>query len=148
MKSMFALALAFGLLLALHNANAKEPQPALIEAIARQESGFNPLAVNVAEKSHYPATREEAESIIKAAQTAGKSYDVGLMQINSWWIDQYGIPAEKLLEPDFNAEWGKKILAAEIARYGLNWQAIGKYHSPDTERGRRYAWLIYYHYAG
>ena len=120
----------------------------LVEAIARQESGLNPLAVNVAGKSFYPATREEAENIIREAQAAGKSYDVGLMQINSWWIDRYDIPAENLLDPVFNAEWGKKILTGEISRNGLNWQAVGKYHSPDQERGRRYAWLVYYHYAG
>ena len=148
MKSMFALALFLGLLVPLYKADAQEPPPNLVEAIARQESGLNPLAVNVAGKSFYPASREEAESIIKAAQAAGKSYDVGLMQINSWWIDRYNISAEKLLDPAFNAEWGKKILADEISRHGLNWQAVGKYHSPDTERGRQYAWRIYYHFAG
>ena len=56
---------------------AAEPIPPskLVEAIARQESGLNPLAVNVAGKSFYPATREEAENIIRKAQAAGKSYE-------------------------------------------------------------------------
>lgn len=44
--------------------------------------------------------------------------------------------------------WGKWILAEEIGRHGLNWKAVGKYHSPDPERGRQYAWLVYRHYAG
>ncbi len=147
MKKAFIIA---ALLCLQAPALAAEPIPPLklVEAIARQESGLNPLAVNVAGKSFYPVTREEAESIIREAQAAGKSYDVGLMQINSWWIDRYGIPAEKLLDPVFNAEWGKKILTEEISRNGLSWQAVGKYHSPDQERGRRYAWLVYYHYAG
>ena len=39
------------------------------------------------------------------------------------------------------------ILEQEIARHGLNWKAVGKYHSPDRECGR-YAWKIYRHYVG
>ncbi len=52
---------------------AREPPPALIQAVARQESGLNPLAVNVAGRSHRPAGREEAENLIRQAQAAGKS---------------------------------------------------------------------------
>ena len=40
-----------------------EPLAPLVEAIARQESGLNPLAVNIAGKSLYPATREEAKQL-------------------------------------------------------------------------------------
>ncbi len=109
---------------------------------------MNPLAVNVAGVAHYPATVEEAEAIILAAQKTGKSYDVGLMQINSWWIAKFSIPVRELLDPDINTRWGTWILAQEIARHGLNWFAIGKYHSPDVERGRRYTWHVYRHYTG
>jgi len=86
--------------------------------------------------------------IIREAQAAGKSFDVGLYQINSWWMKRYSIPPESLLDPEVNRQWGLFILSQEIARHGLNWEAVGKYHSPDTERGRRYAWKIYRHYAG
>ena len=144
-------ALIFAVLLCLQApALAAEPitPPKLVEAIARQESGLNPLAVNVAGKSFYPATREEAENIIRQAQAAGKSFDVGIMQINSWWMERLNINPVSLLDPATNEYWGKWILKEEISRHGLNWQAVGKYHSPDTERGRRYAWLVYYHYAG
>ena len=99
-------AISLAVLLCLHTpALAAEPGPpaSLVEAIARQESGLNPLAVNIAGKSYYPATNER---------------------------------------------WRKWILAEEIAQRGLNWKAVGKYHSPDTERGRQYAWLVYRHYAG
>ena len=124
------------------------PPSRLVEAIARQESGLNPLAVNVAGKSYYPTTRAEAEAIIRQAQAAGKSFDVGLMQINPWWMERYGIPPASLLDPAVNRVWGEWILTREIARHGLNWRAVGKYHSPDVERGRRYAWFVYLHYAG
>ena len=127
---------------------AREPPPALIQAVARQESGLNPLAVNVAGRSHRPATREEAEALIRQAQAAGKSFDVGLMQINSWWIRRHKIPPASLLDPHINRAWGTWILQQEIARHGFNWKAVGKYHSPDPERGRRYAWQVFRYYAG
>lgn len=147
MKAMFLL-LAVALFVPCKGAEAQEPPPALVKAIAKQESGLNPLAVNVAGKSYYPATREEAEQIIREAIAAGKSFDVGKMQINSWWMERFVINPFSLLDPDVNEAWGKRVLAEEIARHGLNWQAVGKYHSPDPERGRRYAWFVYYHYAG
>jgi len=127
---------------------AETAPPALLNAIGIQESGMNSLAINVAGKSHYPATREEAVKIIQEAQAAGKSFDVGMFQVNSWWMKRYGIPPESLLDPEVNRQWGLFILGQEIARHGLNWKAVAKYHSPDMERGRRYAWKIYRHYAG
>jgi len=60
---------------------AKDAPPALLNAIGIQESGMNPLAINVAGKSHYPTTREEAVKIILEAQAAGTSFDVGLFQV-------------------------------------------------------------------
>ena len=147
MKKTFML---FGLLCLSTPALAAEPGPPapLVEAIARQESGLNPLAVNIAGKYYYPATREEAERLIRQAIAAGQSFDVGKMQINSWWMERYAIDPFSLLDPAINERWGKWILAEEITRHGLNWKAVGKYHSPDPERGRRYAWLVYRHYAG
>ena len=143
MKKAFAFAVLF-FLQAPALAAEPIPPPDLVEAIARQESGMNPLAVNVAGRSYYPATREEAESIIKAAQKAGKSFDVGTMQINSWWMERFAIDPVSLLDPAINEHWGKWILTEEIARHGLNWQAVGRYHSPDEERGRQYAWRVYW----
>ena len=125
-----------------------EPPAQLVEAIALQESGLNPFTVNIAGRSYYPATREKAKQLIQKAIAAGLSFDVGKMQINSWWMERYGIDPLSLLDPAINESWGTWILAEEIARYGLNWKAVGKYHSPDPERGRRYAWLVYRHYAG
>lgn len=148
MKRKIALALALLLFSVFDYAGAEEPTPGLITAIAKQESGLNPLAVNVAGKTYYPATREEAERLIREAIAAGKSFDVGKMQINSWWMERFAIDPVSLLDPDVNEAWGKRILAEEIARHGLNWQAVGKYHSPDQERGRQYAWRIYHHFAG
>ena len=144
-------AISLAVLLCLHTpalaAESGPPAP-LVEAIARQESGLNPLAINIAGKSYYPATQEEAEQLIQKAIAAGLSFDVGKMQINNWWMERLAIDPFSLLDPAINECWGKWILAEEIARHGLNWKAVGKYHSPDPERGRRYAWLVYRHLAG
>ena len=147
MKKTFMLA---ALLCLPTSALAAEPGPPapLVEAIARQESGLNPLAVNIAGKSYYPATREEAERLIQKAIAAGQSFDVGMMQVNNWWMERFAIDPFSLLDPATNERWGKWILAEEISRHGLSWKAVGKYHSPDPERGRQYAWLVYRHYAG
>lgn len=147
MKKVFALAV---LLCLQTSALATEPEPPaqLVEAIARQESGLNPLAVNIAGKSYYPATQEEAEQLIQKAIAAGQSFDVGKMQISGGMMERLGIDPFSLLDLVINEHWGKWILAEEIARHGLSWKAVGKYHSPDPERGRQYAWLVYRHYAG
>lgn len=147
MKKAFTLAVLLCINTPALAAEPGLPAP-LVEAIARQESGLNPLAVNIAGKSYYPATREEAEQLIRKAIAAGHSFDVGKFQINSWWMERLALDPFSLFDPVTNERWGKWILAEEIARHGLNWKAIGKYHSPDPERGRRYAWLVYRHYAG
>ena len=115
----------------------------LTRAIIQVESGGNAHALNLSGKSHFPGNLEEALRLIATAQERGGSYDVGLMQINRFWIDKYGIPPESLLDPDANMAWGKRILAWEIERHGLTWRAVARYHSPDEERGRRYAWKVY-----
>ena len=121
MLKTILVALALVLPLAV-TATAEETRPPawLIEAIARQESSQNPLAVNVAGKDYYPATRQEAEAIIAAAQGSGKSFDVGVMQINRWWMERHNIPPTSLLDPEVNRTWGVWILEQEIARHGLN----------------------------
>ena len=60
----------------------------LLRAIARVESGGNPAAVN---------------------RNTNGSEDVGLMQINSWWLPRlaaYGISRDHLLDPCTNISVG------------------------------------------
>lgn len=111
-------------------------------AIAKQESGLNPLCINVAGKDYWPDTKEKAEAIIREAQKKNASYDVGLMQINSQWIRQWGIDPVSLLDPATNIRYGLRILKDEINRYGLNWRAIGAYHSQNPLRAMQYARMV------
>ncbi len=116
-------------------------QPEILNAIADHESGYNPWAVNVAGRSFYPSSREEALAIIE--ENRKKSFDVGLMQINSYWIKKFDLTPAEALEPEENLRLGAWILRYCLDRYGYNWRAIGAYHtgSPKNlpERSRAYA---------
>jgi soluble lytic murein transglycosylase-like protein len=115
---------------------------ALALAIARQESGTQPWVINVAGQSLYPSSRPDARRIADWARSRDFSFDVGIMQINSYWLKKYSIPVEDVLDPQKNIAMGVWILAKEIQRYGLTWQAVGAYHTPlgrNPERARKYA---------
>lgn len=117
-------------------------------AIARQESGWHPWIINIAGKDVRPQSKAEAVRVARAALRAGKSFDVGLMQINSYWIRKYEWPLEQVLEPANNAKIGVWILAQEIRRHGLSWKAVAYYHTPlhkNPARGRAYARAIVRH---
>lgn len=117
------------------------PRP-LALAIAGQESGMQPWILNIAGRTVRPVTKEQAVAISRAALAAGLSFDVGVMQINSWWIRRYRLPMEVILDPPGNIQVGVWILGKEIKRHGLNWRAVASYHTPvdrNPERGRAYA---------
>lgn len=85
---------------------------ALVHAIAAVESGFDPSAVNRANKNG--------------------SRDIGLMQINSSWLPvlaRWSITEDKLFDPCVSAYVGAWILADNIARLGRNWRAVGAYNA-------------------
>jgi soluble lytic murein transglycosylase-like protein len=123
------------------------PQKLVLAIIAR-ESGHNPWAVNVAGTAHMPSGRAEALRIANAAWAAGKSFDLGLMQINSYWLRRFGLSPEYVIEPRRNVIIGTWILSKEIARHGLGWKAVAGYHTPDAERGKKYAVSILKHLRG
>ena len=111
-------------------------------AIARQESGCHPWILNISGRDVRPRSKEEALRYAQWAMRAGRSFDVGVMQVNSYWIRKHGWPLEQVLEPANNVKIGVWILAQEIHRHGLNWKAVAYYHTPlhrNPERGRAYA---------
>ncbi len=96
----------------------------LLLAIAQQESGLNPLAINV---------------------NRDGSYDIGLMQINTRWLGQLrtkGITSHDLFQPCMNLQVGAWILANNFARFGRNWRAVGAYNASTEGLRRRYAWQV------
>ncbi len=110
----------------------------VLMAIAKTESKFNPWALNIAGKSYQPKTKEEALAILK--KNRKKSYDVGIMQVNSWWLKKFNLPDSLAIEPSINIMMGAYILNHEISKRGgkLSWQAIGAYHSPTYRRQLNY----------
>jgi soluble lytic murein transglycosylase-like protein len=108
----------------------------LLYAIAQVESRLNPRAVN---RTHLARTR---------------SYDIGLMQINSRHLPKlarYGVDETRLYEPCTNLDVGAWLLADIFRRKGFSWDSVGAYNTACTQlkgedctRARaRYAWNVY-----
>jgi soluble lytic murein transglycosylase-like protein len=109
---------------------------ALLYAVASAESDMRPLARNM---SHLERT---------------KSYDIGLMQINSSHLPtlrRFGISEADLYAPCTNVMVGAWILASLAAKHGLSWEAVGAYNAACTQlKGHacttartKYAWRVY-----
>ena len=94
---------------------------ALLKAISTVESNGNPNARNVNKNG---------------------SYDIGHMQINSSWLPtlaRYGIDEKTLSDPCINTNIGAWVLAHNISRLGLSWNAVGAYNAASPEKRMVYA---------
>jgi len=101
--------------------------PALLRAIAEQESGFNNRAIN---------------------SNANGSRDVCMMQVNSSWF-----PLLKhkfnISEQDLKSNWctcldvGAWILAQGCA-HAMTWDCVGAYNATSHIKRSRYAWQIFH----
>lgn len=63
--------------------------PYLLASIAKVESNFNPYAVN---------------------RNRNGTFDLGIMQINSYWVYYYGIPMDWIKNPCYNIHFGAMVL--------------------------------------
>lgn len=114
------------------------PKPVAI-AIATVESGLKPWALNIEGRPFRFDSKEKALEKAEEAWEAGRSFDVGLMQVNKWWLQRYGVSLEAALDPVANVYFGSWILKQEMARHGDLKAAIGAYHSPTPTRASQYA---------
>ena len=99
----------------------------LLKAIAHTESNLNHNAVN----------------------DNGKTYDIGVMQINSSWLPilkRRGISESDLWDPCVNIHVGAWILKRNINRYGPTWNAVGAYNARSPEKRRRYVRKVWMNY--
>jgi len=108
-------------------------------AIAGVESGLSPWVLNIEGQPFKFDSKEKALEKAGEAWAAGKSFDLGLMQVNSQWLRRFGISPEAALDPLANIYFGGWLLKQEIARHGDIRAAIGAYHSPTPARASRYA---------
>ncbi len=91
--------------------------PATLAAIAITESGFNPLSIhdNTLAASDYPSTAAKAVSLATTLIAAGRSVDLGLMQINSANLVALGLTPEAAFDPCQSLTAGAAILQADYA---------------------------------
>ncbi|POB00625.1 type III secretion system invasion protein IagB [Chromobacterium sinusclupearum] len=107
--------------------------PALLYAIAEQESSLNPAAIG---------------------RNRDGSHDLGLMQINSRHLprlQKLGISQPKLLQDTcLSVIVGASILSDMMKRYGYTWEAVGAYNAGTApnryELRMRYARLVWKRY--
>ncbi len=87
----------------------------LLYAIARTESGLDAKAIGT---------------------NRNGSRDLGLMQINSWWLPtlaKFGIHEADLFDACTSIHVGAWILAQNVSRYGYTWEAVGAYNATSPQ---------------
>ncbi len=95
--------------------------PVLLLAIAQQESGLNPRAIN---------------------RNSNGSTDMGVMQINNLWLptlQRHGIQARDLWEPCTNIMVGAWILRNNFQRWGETLTGLGAYNASNQDKRLKYA---------
>lgn len=102
----------------------------MLVAIAKTESSLNPRAVGPA--------------------NANGSYDMGIMQINTFWVPtlaRLGISKEELMSACTNIHVGAWILAHNISRHGATWKAVGAYNATTPSKQVVYVNKVQKNYA-
>lgn len=72
------------------------------------------------------------------------SVDIGLMQVNSYWITRLGLDRSKLASDScYNITVGASILRQCINRHGYTWEAVGCYNAVSMDKKKAYSWRIF-----
>ena len=115
-----------------------------IAAIARTESGFDPLAIydNSTGLIARPASTAAAVRIAARLIAAGHSVDLGLMQVNTRNLPAVGLTLQAVFDPCRSIAAGAAILADDYtggvthaARQAALRVALSRYNTGDPERG-------------
>lgn len=95
----------------------------LLKSLAKIESNLDPKAVN---------------------RNQNGSTDIGLMQINSFWIKKLDLSRDALLsDPCYNTMVGAKVLKYCMDSYGYTWKAVGCYNASSAGKRVDYSWKIF-----
>ncbi|MBX4899650.1 type IV secretion system lytic transglycosylase VirB1 [Rhizobium bangladeshense] len=115
-----------------------------LAAIAKVESGFNPLAIHDNNTGKIISARSgrEAVEVIDELLSKGHSIDVGLMQINSANFSNLGLTPLVALDPCSSLRAASIVLegryaggeTAEAQQHALR-QALSAYNTGDLSRG-------------
>ena len=92
--------------------------PVTMAAVAKVESGFNPLAIGVigARLVRQPADKAEAIATAQALEKAGYNFDVGIGQVNRHNLSRYGLSYEAAFDACSNLRVAALILTDCYAR--------------------------------
>lgn len=119
--------------------------PVLMQALARAESAWNPLAIGMdsAQGSvKQPTTLAEAVSTAKSLVAAGRKFSVGLAQVHVSNVTLYGMTWEQAFDACQNLAVGQKILwnfyhrasASGYSGVAAIWAALRGYNSGGVDR--------------
>lgn len=115
-----------------------------LAAIARTESGLNPLALhdNTTGRSFQPRTVAEAQARASALLRQGHSLDLGLLQVNSANLAHLGLTVADAFDPCRNLAGGARVLVDgyQPPQTGGDAQphllkALSRYNTGHPERG-------------
>ena len=96
-----------------------------------------PWTLNVDGESRFYPSRRDAWTALQTHIRAGRTVDVGLMQVNWNWHSVKLVNAWRALDPYFNLRVGAQILREQFDITGDWHSAIGRYHAPaNTPKGR------------
>ncbi|EKF7416929.1 lytic transglycosylase domain-containing protein [Pseudomonas aeruginosa] len=116
--------------------------PKLLYAVALVESkrysgrivNPNPLALNIADKPHHPASLSQAKQLLRDGLQKTRSIAVGAMQISIRWNGERVANPEDLLDLETNVRIGTQVLCEMIdGQHGDLELAIGRYHTPNPK---------------
>lgn len=100
------------------------------------------------EKTLWALRDQEGGWIGAEVRNLDGSYDLGPMQINSWWVSRMarliGARSDEIrhrlrYDACFNVEAARWLLLSNLAASSDYWQAVGAYHSPTPVLRHRYA---------
>lgn len=120
--------------------------PATLLAVARTESGLDPLAIGVngaRSRRPQPSTAAEAVAAARSLVASGRDIDLGLAQINIRNLARLGLSIEAAFDPCRNLAAAGKVLregyARGRARHGPGQAALrvalSVYNTGHAERG-------------
>jgi type IV secretion system protein VirB1 len=139
--------LAPAMVLSLAAQCAPQAAPETLLALARVESGLDPLAIGVNGPGPKPRPRSADEAVATASRliATGVNVDLGLTQINSANLDSLGLTVTSAFAPCRSVAAGAALLAAgyrtaKTASDGAQAAArtaLSLYNTGDPQRGFR-----------
>lgn len=92
-----------------------------------------PWALNIAGRSVFCQSQEEARLQIAQALRSKRSVDIGVMQISWRWQKQRFADPKEALIPMNNLRAGAEILREQFEHNNDWWDAVGRYHDPGQD---------------